>query len=79
MGSTSELPVLEGMQETMREHRPKIICEVKPWELPSIGRTMQDFSDLVESVGYNATTLSGKPIVLRDFREYGDILLSPRS
>ncbi len=49
-----EFPVLLGLEGFLEEHRPKIVCEVKPWVLPQLGYSIQDFEDYMKRFGYAA-------------------------
>lgn len=47
----SEIAVLEGMRETIREHAPAIVCELHA--------TNSEFLDAIDGLGYEACNLDG--------------------
>jgi FkbM family methyltransferase len=49
-----EYSVLRGLSEFFRKtsSRPLIVCEVKPWELKTLGATPDDFEQYMKEFGY---------------------------
>lgn len=49
-----EFPVLLGLERLFEQHRPVIVCEYKPWELPRLGYTAEEFESFMGKFGYQA-------------------------
>jgi len=49
-----EFPVLKGMEEffSQTQHRPLIVCEVKPWDLKRLGYSLEEFDGYMKRFGY---------------------------
>lgn len=60
----AELAVLEGMRETLAEHRPALMLEIHPEWQPE-GVTAADVEALVRDAGYDGTTLDDSPVSRR--------------
>ena len=50
-----EPAVMDGLQGILRYHRPQIICEIKPWEWPSIGYRPEDLMRIIQTYNYVIT------------------------
>ena len=65
-----EYPVLKGASALFSETsiRPRIICEIKPWELRNLGATLEDFDRYMSGFGYRAyrITQEDTPVSLSD-------------
>jgi FkbM family methyltransferase len=64
-----ELPVLRGLKRFFQSTglRPLIACDMKPWELPYLGWTLEDFESYMRDFGYSAWNIvrDSVPIPLR--------------
>jgi FkbM family methyltransferase len=69
-----EYLVLRGLSSffSSTSVRPLIVCEVKPWELPKLGATLDDFDRYMSGFGYRAYRImhQDKPIPMA---EVGDM------
>lgn len=68
----AEVEVLRGMAETIRLHRPVVLCEVH-WLVEEFGRVR---ADIFDPLGYTAQTLTGEPLPAVP-RHYNAIMLPP--
>jgi FkbM family methyltransferase len=55
-----ELEVLKGMQRTLRQSRPLVICELTERFLAELGQSSRQMLELMESHGYSCRILNGK-------------------
>jgi FkbM family methyltransferase len=55
-----EFQVLRGLERFLVDtrYRPRIICEIKPWELKNLGFTLEDFDEYMKKFGYRAYDLA---------------------
>lgn len=65
----SELDALHGMRSILDEHRPKLVCELHG--------TGEAFADLMDEIGYSASSLDG-PEPIREAGENAHVLALPR-
>jgi FkbM family methyltransferase len=49
-----EFPVLLGLERFLQKYHPLIVCEFKPWELPKLGYTVEQFEQYMHECSYEA-------------------------
>jgi FkbM family methyltransferase len=63
-----EFSVLKGLEKFLARTtcRPAIVCEIKPWELPKLGASLQEFEQYMNKFGYRTyiITRDDKPVEL---------------
>ena len=68
-----EYSVLRGVSALFSETslRPRIVCEIKPWELSNLGATLDDFDRYMSGFGYRAyrITQEDKPIQMGEITD----------
>jgi len=58
----ADLAVLLGMREILARDRPTVIVETEDWALARFGHTVEDLINYLDSFGYAAYDLDGRPI-----------------
>lgn len=57
-----ELSVIKGLVGMLDHHRPIMVCELKPWEWPSLGQSAEEFRALLRHYSYaTEDPLTGRP------------------
>lgn len=68
-----EYPVLKGLSTFLAntKYRPLIVCEIKPWELNSLGVSLSDFEQYMREFGYQAYLIpdDGSPIDMTSLKD----------
>lgn len=78
---SSEINVLEGMMETLKNCRPNLVLEVGDFEVKGASNS-KDVVKLLLQMNYSAYEVSGEKIVphlLEERYEYGNLLFLPNS
>jgi FkbM family methyltransferase len=73
-----EYTLLKGLEGFLSRFQPRIVCEIKPWELKKLGATIEDFDNYMKKFGYRACLIGdeNKPIDLRQMTEMDTVVFS---
>jgi FkbM family methyltransferase len=66
-----EFAVLRGLENFFVNRRPRVVCEIKPWEIEHLGYAMKDFEAYMSRFAYRAYDMvhEDRPVDLIRLRE----------